>query len=105
MSYSRVKRQRVFEMTNGRCYYCGDPLDFNTFRMDFFKADTDSPKIEANLVPACPECNMCKYDLDIEGFREKLQTTICGGFHGRLMTKYFKAVPERVTFYFEREGL
>lgn len=105
MSYSVKKKQTIYDMFNGKCCYCGCDLDFNTFHMDHFKAKSDNGKVHDNLVPACPDCNMCKYDLDIEGFREKLQTTICNSFHGRLMRKYFGAAPKGVEFYFEKSNL
>lgn len=105
MSYSEAKKDCIFSMLGGRCYYCGCKLDRDTFRMDHFKSDVDSRKVAATLVPACPECNKGKCDLTVEQFREKLRTTVFNSLYGRLTSNYSGvSAPDKVIFYFEREG-
>ena len=80
-------RQRIFDKTSGRCFYCGRVLDANNFHMDHFFPKAKGGKANyKNLVPACPFCNLRKSDLSIEEFRQKL-------------TRLFNG--EKIVFYFE----
>lgn len=58
---------------------------------------------EGNLVPSCPECNLCKGNLTIEEFREKLSKDIFNSFQGKMIKKYYKVKPKKIQFYFEKE--
>jgi 5-methylcytosine-specific restriction endonuclease McrA len=53
-----TKRQKIFNKTNGRCYYCGVKLDPYNWEVDHkipkSKGGTDSLD---NSVPCCPKCN------------------------------------------------
>lgn len=104
MGVNNRKRETIFSMLDGKCYYCGCDLDINTFNMDHFKAQSQGGRVKDNLVPSCPECNSCKYDLDIEGFRDKLMNKIFNSFHGKLMRKYYGVKPQKIQFYFEKIG-
>lgn len=97
-----MKRQEVFNKTNGKCAYCGCDLDINNFHMDHIipKSIIHSDKIN-NIFPSCPDCNLSKSNLDIESFREKLEKMIFFEHHARLISKYYKLQPLKVTFYFE----
>lgn len=68
---SRNKRQAVWDMTNGRCFYCGVEIDPPTKRgtsgrKTTFHVDHVIPRILggsdhiSNLVPSCPTCNTSK---------------------------------------------
>ena len=98
---SERKRTTIFNMLGGRCYYCGCELDFDNFHMDHFKAKKDGGKVHNNLVPACPECNLCKNDLTIEEFRRKVSFDLFCTFQGKMIRKYYGVGPRPVTFYFE----
>lgn len=85
-----ASRKRIFNKTNGRCFYCGCGLDIDDFHMDHFYPKSKGGKANyENLVPSCPFCNLRKRDLSIEGFRNKLSV-------------FFK---EKIVFYFEDENL
>src|SRR5262245_10155730 len=60
----------VFIKTDGRCWYCGVPLDFDTFHSDHVvAASRGGPSTLDNLVPACHPCNSAKHNRDLEEFR------------------------------------
>lgn len=94
-------RKRVFDITNGRCFYCGCELDIDNFHIDHFIAKSDGGKGKENLVPSCPECNICKSDLTIEEFREKIIALLHESFTGIVIKKYFDISGTPVKFYFE----
>ena len=95
-------RLKVFKMLDGKCFYCGCKLDFDNYHIDHFIPKAMNGGYESNLVPSCPECNLCKSDLTIEQFREKIANGIYNSFQGKILRKYFKIKPTKVKFYFER---
>lgn len=96
------ERKEIFDTLDGKCFYCGCDLDPNEFEADHFIPRVRGQYIPGNLVPSCPDCNKAKSCMSLEEFREHLTTTIYGGFHGRLMRKYFGAKPQKIVFYFEK---
>lgn len=60
-----------------------------------------------NLMPACRQCNFYKGTMDIESFRNQLETTLFHNtidtFQFRLAERYglVKATPHHTRFYFE----
>lgn len=96
-------RLKVFKMLNGKCFYCGCKLDFDNFHLDHFIPKSSNGSRENNLVPSCPECNLCKSNLSLEEFRDKLSKEIWGSFYGKLIRKYYRVKPQKVEFYFEKE--
>lgn len=100
----KLKRRTVFNMLNGRCFYCGCDLDFDNFHMDHFVSKFSGGKVKDNLVPSCPECNLCKSNLDIEDFRNKLANTIWDSFQGKMIKKYYPIRKREIVFYFEEVG-
>ncbi len=101
------KREKVFNMFGGRCAYCGCELDFNNFHIDHkvprsvMKPGTNDIN---NYFPSCPDCNLFKNDLSIEGFRDKIKNSIHKTIQGRIVSKYFHADDQDITFYFEKEN-
>lgn len=95
------KRQTVFDMTGGRCYYCGCELNFDDFHMDHVQAKSKGGKVRDNLVPACRDCNIMKCDLSIEEFRNKINSLLDDNIHGRIIVKYYGIKPKYHTFFFE----
>ena len=95
------KRQKVFEMTNGRCFYCGCKLDAGNFHMDHFTAKTHGGKQKNNLVPACPDCNITKSDMTVEQFRVKIANMLTASMQGRMIAKYYGLERKPVKFFFE----
>lgn len=83
----RPKQQKVWDKTNGRCWYCGTELIAskvgtagkagtvsNWFAVDhlFPKSRGGSNDLE-NLVPACFSCNSSKRHKTVEHFRQWLE--------------------------------
>lgn len=97
-----TKRQNVFNITEGRCYYCGCKIDLNNFHMDHFIAKSNGGKVKKNLVPACVDCNLSKGNLTIEEFREKLIEMATNTHIGRMMSKYHCKSIDPIVFYFEK---
>lgn len=95
------KRKTVYDMTNGRCFYCGCKLDFDNFHLDHFKAQKWGGKQHKNLVPACPDCNIAKCDMTIEEFRERIGAMLNITIHGRIICKYYGVSPKPIKFFFE----
>lgn len=98
------KRETVFNILGGKCFYCGCELDFNNFHMDHFKAKSIGGKIADNLVPSCADCNLFKSNLDIEDFRAKISLLPAEKYHARMMCKYFDVKEKPIKFYFEEVG-
>ena len=96
------KRERVFNLTNGRCYYCGCSLDFENFHIDHFIAKTWGGGGNENLVPSCPDCNHAKSNLSIEGFRNKIKSMKSESYTGRMIGKYFHIEDTDIEFFFEK---
>ena len=97
-----ANRRKIYDITNGRCYYCGCPLDFDNFYMDHVEPKKWGGKNKDNLVPACPDCNHAKSDLSVEAFRSKIASMPTEKHIGRMIAKYFSFENTEVKFYFER---
>ena len=98
---SSRKRKAIFDITNGLCFYCGCKLDFDNFHMDHFKPKSNGGRVSENLVPACPDCNLFKGNLDIEEFRTKIGGLLNRHIDGRMISKYFEVDNKPIRFYFE----
>lgn len=91
----KQERELIFNKTNGRCGYCGNPLkngwhidhmkpvvrDFKYCRKKQRHVQTGvllSPENDVfeNKIASCPSCNIRKSSLELEGFRHSLQHTI-----------------------------
>ena len=96
-----TKREKIFNITNGKCIYCGCNLDFNTFHMDHVFPKSNGGKDANNLAPACPDCNMFKGNLSIEEFRDKIGTLLNRRVDGRMISKYYAVEKKPIRFYFE----
>lgn len=98
------KREQIFNILGGKCFYCGCDLSFDNFHLDHIKAKSKGGIRENNLVPSCPECNIYKSDLEIEEFREKIANALSSNSHGKIINKYYKIEYKPITFYFEEVG-
>lgn len=99
-----ANRKTIYDMTGGRCYYCGCKIDMSTFHMDHFIPKSRGGKEHSNLVPACPDCNNFKGDATIDGFREKIQNSVNSNIYGRMLSKYYDFDANPVRFYFEEKN-
>lgn len=98
-----AKRNDVFNITNGKCYYCGCQLEFDSFHMDHILPKSQGGKNKNNLVPTCVDCNLSKGNLDIEEFRAKLQRMTTATHIGRMISKYHNINDSEIVFYFEEK--
>lgn len=98
-----AKRTDIFDMTNGKCFYCGCTLDINDFHIDHFVPKSSGGTSYNNLVPACPDCNLAKGCLSIDEFRDKLSKLPFDNHKGRMIAKYFSVTEQPVKFYFEEQ--
>lgn len=69
----KSKRQRIWEQTNGHCWYCGIPLTLSETTVDHVIpiSKNGTHKID-NLVASCASCNNAKGDETLEQYREKV---------------------------------
>lgn len=131
-------REQVYEKYNGHCAYCGRKLTLKEMQVDHIYSvchaelnekgkvvdvgdikdgeyDPEYLKEKAshvndidNLMPACRQCNFYKGAMNIEAFRNQLETTL---FYNTIDTFQFclaeryglvKATPHHIRFYFEK---
>lgn len=95
------KRKRIYDITGGRCFYCGCRLEFNEFHVDHFTAKSKGGKGSNNLVPSCIDCNLSKGNMSVEEFRDKLSNLLIRNIDGRLISKYYEITLLPIKFYFE----
>ncbi len=98
-------RKKIYDSLSGHCAYCGCELDFENFHIDHMIPKSKGGPNGANRVPACPLCNMCKGELSVDEFREKIASLITENDSGQigLVKKYYDIKPKRSLFYFEEE--
>ena len=96
------KREKAYNLTGGKCFYCGCDLDFNNFHLDHYFPKTNGGKYKDNTVPACIECNILKCDKSIEEFRKSINEEFRKNIHVRLVSKYYDIKPKKIRFYYEK---
>ena len=76
MNMRSPRRQRAYDLTGGRCYYCDQRLaDDNAQRGIWMEIDHVVPRIKGgsaapdNEVPACGSCNSAKGQRTVDEFR------------------------------------
>lgn len=94
-------RKKIYDVTKGKCYYCGCELDFDNFQVDHFVPRKSGGKNTGNRVPACCECNAVKTDKSIEEFRETVYGYATKDLHVRMINKYMGIDIKDIVFYFE----
>ena len=81
----KKKRQKIYEKSNGHCWYCGCDISSRKWHVDHFdpifrgwkdKPDRAGEDTFNNLVPACVECNLFKKTFSVEQFREELEKQV-----------------------------
>lgn len=101
-------RLQVYEKCNHRCAYCGCELQYKDMQVDHVESlywHGGSDEI-SNFLPACRACNFYKSTMEIEEFRNQLQTIterLQKEFIYRLACKYgiVEEHMEPIQFYFE----
>ena len=95
-------REKVFLVTNGKCFYCGKKLNFNNYHIDHFIPKSKGGKGGDNLVPSCPDCNLFKFNSDIEEFRQRIGDLLDKDIKGRMIKNFCGIKQRKITFYFEK---
>jgi len=128
MRLNKSQRAALHAMFGGRCAYCGDLLG-NRWHADHVEAvlrklqhvrgkgfvatgELERPDrdIIANLMPACPPCNIDKHAMSLDHWREKLSRTLDvlrrnnPTYRHALRFGMLEERPAPITFYFERYG-
>lgn len=102
MVRTQGQRLTAFLRTKGRCAYCGCELDKNHYHVDHIIPIAKGGKTNKdNLVASCPDCNICKSNLSIEEFRQKINGFVTKTHHGRIIAKYYGVQPHQIRFFFE----
>lgn len=126
MKLTKPQRATLFAMFGGRCAYCGEPLG------DRWHADHVQPverKLSwvrgkgvvatgelhrpendnfANMMPACPPCNIDKHSMSLESWRIKLSRSLEVLANNQPTYRHarrfglLQETPQPVVFHFER---
>lgn len=99
-----IRRAKLFRLTNGRCWYCGQAADNRDHVIPRSKGGSNK---HINLVPSCRACNDMKSDLTLEEFRQNLRDRWAHAQTNRRAMKRPVALIGAVSFrfYFEIAGL
>ena len=117
MALSKLVREAVHKKFDGRCAYCGTPIEYRQMQVDHYYPQCKAKfyknrfRIDVhamdNLMPACRRCNHYKRARTPKQFRELMQ-----GLHERLQAIYILKVavdfgmatiqPFEGSFYFEK---
>lgn len=119
MAIKKADRIKVYNKYDGRCAYCGKQINYRQMQIDHIRPQkkfyygliSEIPAYnvhdECNLNPACRRCNIHKYDLSIEEFREMISNklkVLASSWHYNI-AKDFNMVTEQATpvvFYYEK---
>lgn len=96
-----MNRKKIFNLTGGKCFYCGCNLNFENFHVDHFKSKASGGKEKDNLVPACQDCNLFKSNLGVEDFRRKIENLGSKNIQTRMMCKYWNVEKPNIKFWYE----
>lgn len=109
MAISKEIRQKVYDMYNGHCAYCGCELELKDMQIDHI-----IPKYSGgvdgivNYRPSCRMCNFYKGTNSVESFRRNLTDMLMRNvrrpFQYRMALKYglVKEDVKPIIFYYER---
>lgn len=107
-------RRLIFQKYDGRCAYCGDPLEerFTVDHIDPLKRHIRGSKshleILENYNPCCQSCNSSKSDWTIEQWRDRITLKYnrlmrdSSGFRLLVRMGIVEKAVNKVSFYFER---
>lgn len=98
-----MNREKIFKMTNGKCFYCGQDLNFENFHIDHLIPKAKGGRDSGNVVPACTDCNFFKSNKSIEEFRADLEEIANKSIHTRLMARYHDVKKCKIVFWYERQ--
>lgn len=103
--FSKSRRKEIFNLTEGKCFYCGQKLNFENFHIDHFTAKAKGGGQDKNMVPACQDCNLIKGMHSVEEFRKIIGNYLHDDVHVRMIDKYMTIKKQPIIFYFEKENI
>lgn len=114
-------RQKIWDKSDGLCWYCGCELAEKGWHADHYKpivrnwwsgaerpCERPENDNEENKVPSCASCNIQKHSLSVEQFRKSIQDFInsLNSYHNqyKIAKKYGLVVETdlKVEFWFEK---
>lgn len=109
MAISKDIRQKVYDMYNGHCAYCGCELELKDMQIDhiipkYLGGEDDI----VNYRPSCRMCNFYKGTNSVESFRRNLTDMLMRNvrrpFQYRMALKYglVKEDVKPIIFYYEQ---
>lgn len=130
----RTKREKIFDKSGGRCWYCGCELKkgwhadhFHPIVRDVvpnvdkrgvtigYKTGKECryPELDTfeNLVPSCPQCNNFKHSLPIEAYRSLISDQFINtlkqstGLRQLQRLGLIDIAPKPVVFWYEKNNL
>lgn len=103
------ERQAVYNLTGGRCAYCGQKLEYRDMQVDhvvpLYHGGADEP---FNMFPTCRSCNHYKRSMELDRWREQLEAVPatlerdCYTYRQGVRFGLVIPAPHKVEFYFER---
>lgn len=113
MAFSKSVREAVYEKYNGRCAYCGRPIEYSAMQVDHFipknRWNESGSDDFANLMPSCRMCNHYKRAHDLETFRRYIQEIprkLRNDYIYKIGVVYGNVIEDikPIAFYFEKVG-
>lgn len=110
-SIPKAIRERVKNLYNGRCGYCGctpNKIYVDHIKPYAFTGQHGDRNAESNLMPACFQCNSFKAAESVEEFRRNLSYQVERAekysVNFRMAQKFdqIEVKPKPIIFYFER---
>lgn len=103
--HSLKRRIEAYKKLNGRCYYCGEKLDFENFHIEHIQPlSQDGKNNDENLCGSCWHCNLTKGPLNLEEYRLKIYKLPENNTLVQLYFKYYKIKRKPIKFFFERQN-
>jgi len=115
---NKAIREKVFNMFDGKCSYCGIQLNNSNFQVDHINplrrkmsnCEHGKDSID-NFMPSCAPCNYSKSSMDLERWRlelnKKLHRLSRDSSTYRLALRFnmiTENVTESIVFYFEKHN-
>ena len=103
-------RAEMYAKMNGRCAYCGTPIELKGMQIDHVEPLYLGGKDELwNMLPACNSCNHYKGTYTLEKFRAAIErwpqvlNRDSATFRNAARFGMVQATPHKVVFYFEQK--
>jgi 5-methylcytosine-specific restriction endonuclease McrA len=120
MALSKKDRKKVYEKSNGFCWYCGCDISEMRWQADHVKPIYRNWDIKPkhagedtleNLVPTCAKCNNHKHSFSVEDFRREISLQVerarKSSTNFRTAERYgmIEVIEKPIVFWFEENRL